>query len=191
MWQEYSAVFRDFDDLTLARWLCQTLGQMQDRAWRLSHPLLAAYRLGAQVANDREIWSKRLATSPPAYADAPCCRAPLVPLFTRDVVESGLICLHCGETAVDFENLPEDLREDISLWGEEYEPIHEVAHWDDAQRKRIGHYEQKFEEAGDKVAGLLAYAGKQFIPRLLESYAAVVWEDQDECLDVLPEDIKF
>jgi hypothetical protein len=27
LWKEYSLVFREFDDLTLARWLAQTLGQ--------------------------------------------------------------------------------------------------------------------------------------------------------------------
>ena len=27
------------------------------------------------------------------------------------------------------------------------------------------------------------------MPPLLESYAAVIWEDQDECLEVRPEDV--
>ena len=71
LWREYSAVFRDFDDLTLARWLAQTLGQLQGRAWRLSHPLLGAYRLAAQLAHDRQIWHKRLATTPHSYSEAP------------------------------------------------------------------------------------------------------------------------
>src|SRR5919205_364008 len=97
LWKEYSLVFREFDDLTLARWLAQTLGQLEGKAWRLSHPLLGAYRLAAQNAHDRQIWFKRLATIPPAYLEAPCCRAPLLPLFTRDVLESGLICQHCGD----------------------------------------------------------------------------------------------
>src|SRR5205807_372527 len=92
LWKEYSLVFHDFDDLTLARWLAQTLGQLEGRVWRLSHPLMGAYRLAAQLAHDRQIWLKRLATAPGAYQESPCCRAPLMPLLTRDVLDSGLIC---------------------------------------------------------------------------------------------------
>jgi hypothetical protein len=51
LWQEYEAVFRDFDDLMLARWMAQTLGQLEGRAWRLSHPLVGAYRLAANHAH--------------------------------------------------------------------------------------------------------------------------------------------
>ena len=53
LWKEYGAVFRDFDDMTLARWLVQTLGQFQGKAWRQSHPLFFAYRLAAQRANEQ------------------------------------------------------------------------------------------------------------------------------------------
>ena len=42
LWKEYSAVFEDFDDLTLARWLAQTLAQLKGRALRFSHPLVGA-----------------------------------------------------------------------------------------------------------------------------------------------------
>src|SRR5438876_11377089 len=94
LWKEYSSVFRDFDDLTLARWLAQTLGQLSGRAWRLSHPLLGAYRLAAQLAHERQIWLKRFATPPAAYREAPCCRAPLLPTFTRAVLDSGSLCRH-------------------------------------------------------------------------------------------------
>jgi hypothetical protein len=52
LWKEYGLAFRDFDDLTLARWL---------------------------------VWLKRLATPPAAYAESPCCHAPMLPLLTRDV----------------------------------------------------------------------------------------------------------
>ncbi|HWI56304.1 MAG TPA: hypothetical protein VNZ22_03705, partial [Bacillota bacterium] len=89
LWKDYSQAFRDWDDLTLARWLAQTLGQLEGRAWRLSHPLVGAYRLAAQVAHDRQIWFKRMATTPHAYRESPCCRAPLLPLLTRDVAETG------------------------------------------------------------------------------------------------------
>lgn len=191
LWREYSAVFRDFDDLTLARWLAQTLGQLQGRAWRLSHPLLGAYRLGAQLAHDRQIWFKRLSTFPPSYPEAPCCRAPLLPLFTRDVLETGLVCQHCGDTCVPFEDIPDELHEQIRSWAERYAPIHAVAHWDDAQRKRAGNYDGKLEEAAEQAEELLEAAGRQIAPKLLEAYPAVVWEDQDECLEVRPEDVEL
>ena len=71
LWQEYSLVFHDFDDLTLARWQAQTLGQLEGRVWRLSHPLLGAYRLAAQTAHDRRL--RRLTPRRPAAA-RPCCR---------------------------------------------------------------------------------------------------------------------
>ena len=77
LWKEYGRAFQDWDDLTLARWLAQTLGELEGRAWRLSHPLVGAYRLAAQIAHDRQIWFKRLATPPAAYAESPCCRAPM------------------------------------------------------------------------------------------------------------------
>src|SRR5215813_3982802 len=97
LWREYSLVFRDFDDLTLGRWLSQTLGQLEGKSWRLSHPLLGAYRLAAQLAHERQIWLKRLATPPAAYLESPCCRAPTLPLLTRDVCDAGLMCQHCNE----------------------------------------------------------------------------------------------
>src|SRR5690349_1697170 len=98
LWKEYSLVFQDFDDLTLARWLAQTLGQLEGKVWRLSHPLLGAYRLAAQLAHERQVWLKRLANPPAAYTEAPCCRAPVLPLLTRDVRDAGLICQHCNDT---------------------------------------------------------------------------------------------
>ena len=106
LWKEYSLVFKEFDDLTLARWLAQTLSQVQGKAWRLSHPLLGAYRLAAQLGHERQIWFKRLTNPPPAYAESPCCRAPMLPLVTRDVREAGLICQHCSETLVPFDEIP-------------------------------------------------------------------------------------
>ena len=189
LWSEYSGAFRDFDDLTLARWMSQTLGQFQGRVWRFSHPLLGAYRLAAQVAHERQVWLKRLANPPAAYADSPCCRAPLLPLFTRDVVESGLVCQHCGGTAVPFEEIPEELQSAAKAWAEEYGEIHAVAHWDDRQRKAVGDYDHALEQAASDAEKLLLNAGREIMPRFLDLYAAVVWEDQDECLEVRPEDL--
>jgi hypothetical protein len=190
LWSEYSLVFRDFDDLTLARWMAQTLGQIEGRGWRFSHPLLGAYRLAAQVGHDRQIWLKRLVRVPGSFSESPCCRAPLLPLFTRDVVESGLGCLHCAETALAFEELPGPAREAIQKWRDKYEPVHAVAHWDDRQRKKVSDYDQAFEDAARAAEKLLGFAGKNLVPILLENYAAVAWEDQDECLEVRPEDIE-
>lgn len=191
LWKEYSLVFRDFDDLTLARWLAQTLGQLEGRVWRLSHPLLGAYRLAAQLAHERQVWLKRLATPPQGYTEAPCCRAPLLPLLTRDVRESGLICQHCNETIVPFEEIPEVLRAEIEGWAAQYGPVHAVAHWDDRQRRGSGNYDQAYDDAADEAERLLGLAGRQIMPKFLEFYPAAVWEDQDECLSVQPEDIEL
>jgi len=188
LWKEYGLAFRDFDDLSLARWLAQTLGQLEGKVWRLSHPLLGAYRLAAQLGHERQIWFKRLATPPPAYTESPCCRAPMLPLLTRDVRDTGLLCQHCGDTLVPFDDVPAALRKDIGTWAEQYAPVHAVAHWDDRQRKSAGDYDRAYENAAKEAEGLLARVGAQLAPRLLEYYAAAVWEDQDECLEVRPED---
>ncbi|MSU20114.1 MAG: hypothetical protein EXS30_01815 [Pedosphaera sp.] len=189
LWTEYSLVFRDFDDLTLARWMAQTLGQLQGGAWRLSHPLLGAYRLAAQLAHERQIWLKRLVNSPAAYPESACCRAPLLPLLTRDVVESGLVCQHCTGTGIEFEHFPEEVVGAIKDWSNEYAPIHAVAHWDDRQRKAVGDYDQAFENAAKEAERLLSFVGGQILPKLLDHFPVVIWEDQDECLEVRPEDI--
>jgi hypothetical protein len=189
LWSEYSDIFRSFDDLTLARWMSQTLGQLQGRVWRFSHPLVGAYRLAAQVAHDRQVWLKRLANPPAAFPEAPCCRAPLLPLFTRDVMESGLICQHCGATAVPVEEISGEIQSIIRPWAEEYAPVHAVAHWEDSQRKSARDYDAAFERAASQAEALLGRAGREIVPRFLEVYPAIVWEDQDECLEVRPEDL--
>jgi hypothetical protein len=189
LWKEYGLGFQDFDDLTLARWLAQTLGQLQGRAWRFSHPLLGAYRLGAQLAHERQVWLKLMVTPPAAYTESGCCRAPMLPLLTRDVRETGLICLHCSETLVPLEEIPASVRGDIESWAAQYAPVHAVAHWDDPQRRRAGDYEGAYERASEEAELLLQHAGASLAPKLLEYYAAVVWEDNDECLEVRPEDV--
>jgi hypothetical protein len=190
LWKEYSLVFQDFDDLTLARWLAQTLGQIEGRVWRVSHPLLGAYRLAAQLAHQRQVWLKRLATPPSAYAEAECCRAPMLPLLTRDVRESGLICQHCTETLVPFDDIPEPLRTELDKWADQYAPVHAVAHWEDRQRK-TGNYDQAYENAATEAERLLGLVAREIMPKFLDFYPAAVWEDQDECLSVQPEDIEL
>jgi len=189
LWKEYSLVFREFDDHTLARWLAQTLGQLEGKAWRLSHPLLGAYRLAAQLGHERQIWFKRLATPPAAYGESPCCRAPMLPLLTRDVRDTGLICQHCNDTLVPYDDVAAAIRGDLETWATQYAPVHAVAHWDDRQRKSAGNYDHAYENAAKEAEALLARAGSRLAPKLLESFAAVVWEDQDECLEVRPEDV--
>jgi len=191
LWREYSRAFKDLDDLTLARWLVQTLGQLQGNAWRNSHPLMGAYRLAAQLAHDRQIRLKRLVTLPTAYVEAACCRSPGLPLLTRDVRESGLICQHCNETLISFEEIPDEVRRDLDSWAEEYAPVHAVAHWDDRQRRSAGNYDRAFENAAQLAEQLLVHAGGILTPKLLDFYPAVVWEDHDECLEVRPEDVQF
>lgn len=189
LWQEYAAIYRDWDDLTLARWLAQTLGQLEGRVWRHTHPLVGAYRLAATIAHDRQIWLKRLATPPAGYAESPCCRAPVLPLLTRDVRTEGLICEHCNEILMPFDEIPADLRALLGGWAEQYEPVHAVAHWDDRQRRHVASYDDAFEAAAKQAEQLLSFAGRELAPKLLESYPAVIWEDQDECLEVRPEDV--
>jgi len=189
LWKEYGRAFRDWDDHTLARWLAQTLGQLAGRAWRVSHPLMESYRLGAQLAHDRQVWFKRLATPPAAYASSPCCRAPLLPLLTRDVKETGLVCVHCSETLVPFDEIPKESQSLLMAWADEYAPVHAVAHWDEARQKSVPNYDRAFEKAAQQAEALLARAGFVLGPHLLEVYPALVWEDHDECLEVRPEDI--
>ena len=191
LWKEYSLVFRDFDDLSLARWLAQTLSQLHGKAWRLSHPLVGAYRLAAQIAHDKHIWFKRLASLPPEYTESPCCRAPMLPLLTRDVKDAGLICQHCNETLVAFEEIPAVAQPELESWVQLYTPVHAVAHWDDKERKAGGDYDRAYEKAATEAENLLRRAGKEIAPRLLEFYPAIIWEDQDECLEVRPEDVKL
>ena len=187
--KEYGAVFQTWDDQTLARWLAQTLGQLEGKSWRLSHPLVFSYRLAAQVANDRQIWNQRLATPPSVYSAAPCCGSPLLPLLTRDIRVEGLICQHCNAILVPFEEIPAEIRPTLEAWAQQYEPVHAVAHWDDRQRRRVGNYDNAYENAAQQAERLLACAGRELAPKLLDFYPAVIWEDQDECLEVRPEEV--
>lgn len=189
LWKEYGAVFRDFDDLTLGRWMSQTLGQLEGRAWRLSHPLLGAYRLAAQVAHQRQVWLKRLANAPASYYPAECCRAPGLPLLTRDVRECGLVCQHCNETLVPFSELPAALVQAFGDWADRYAPVHAVAHWDEEQQKGAGNYDSAFENAAQAAEKLIREAGFELAPRCLGFFPTIVWEDQDECLEVRPENV--
>jgi len=190
LWAEYEEALADFDDLSLGRWMCQTLGQMEGKIWRMSHPLSGTYRLCATLGHKRQIWLKRLASSPAAYMESPCCRAPALPLLTRDVKEEGLLCSHCTTTLAPFAEIPEPVRTRLARWADAYHKVHGVAHWDDDRKRLCADYEQEFEAAAKKAEDLLGQAGQELCPMLLEHYPAIIWEDHDECLEVRPEDIR-
>jgi len=191
LWKEYSLVFRDFDDLTLARWMAQTLGQLSGKVWRLSHPLMGAYRLAAQQAHQRQIWLQRLVTLPAPYSESACCRAPILPLLSRDVREAGLVCQHCHGILVPFDEIPASLKSELERWAGEYAEFHAVAHWDESQQRQAGDYDEAYERAAEQAEKLLRFAGQELAPKLIEFYPTVIWEDQDECLEIRPEDVLF
>ena len=90
------------------------------------------------------------------------CRAPLLPLLTRDVKESGLVCVHCSETLIPFEEIPEDVRPALQAWADEYAPVHGVAHWDERRQKATPNYDRAYEEAAQQAERLLARGGLFF-----------------------------
>jgi hypothetical protein len=189
--QEYGRVFKTWDDTTLARWMAQTLSQFEGQVWRYSHPLMRSYQLAAAQGHERGTWLTRLAKAPAGYPESPCCRAPLLPLFTRDVKEAGLICVHCGGTAVPWEEIDSELRTRLEKWASEYEPVHHVAHWDEREQASVVDYDKAYEAAATQAEVLLAQAAVKILPAFLEDFPAIVWEDQDECLEVLPQDIEI
>ena len=138
LWMGYSQVFLEMDDLSLARWMAQTLGQLSGHAWRLSHPLLQTYELAAHTAHDRQIWLKGMAIIPAEYSAAECCRAPLLPVLSRDVFDVGLVCKHCGETCVKLDDLPGEMMQVFDTWSTCYDKAHSVAHWEDDGRLPTG-----------------------------------------------------
>ncbi len=78
---------------------------------------------------------------------------------------------------------------DLRRWADQYSPVHAVAHWDEDKRRQTADYDNALEEAAVQAEKLLGVLGQQIAPKLLEHYPAIVWEDQDECLEVRPEDI--
>jgi hypothetical protein len=189
LWKEYTDVFMEMDDLTLARWMAQTLGQFAGRVWRLSHPLLLTYELAARAAHDRQIWLKGMGIVPADYIPAECCRAPLFPVLSRDVAEVGLVCKHCGEACVHPEDLPVEMKSSLIEWAEKYEKVHSVAHWEEDGIKLPHDYDRQLEKAAIKAEKYLLENGDKLALDLLDYYPAVAWEDQDECLAVRPEDL--
>lgn len=189
LWEHYRASIQDYDDLTLARWIAQTLGQLKGKVWRLSHPLVGLHRLLASTAHQRAVRVGRLARVPEDFPVCPHCGAPLLPLVTRDSGVDGLICESCGGVAVTVEEMPEPLRGLLADWSQRYRPVHDVAHWEDAQRRQCPDYERAYQDAAEQAEQLLLELSGEILPQALEHYPAIVWEDHDECLDVRPDDI--
>ena len=52
-----------------------------------------------------------------------------------------------------------------------------------------GNYDETFEKAATDAEKYLRSAALEILPAFLEYYPAIVWEDQDECLEVEPKDI--
>ena len=113
----------------------------------------------------------------------------MLPLFTRDVLNSGLVCPHCGGTAVEFGEIPKALRERTEEWAEDYANAHAVAHYDEKQMRAVSDYDELFEKAAGDAEKFLRTAATELLPQFLEYYPAILWEDHDECLDVEPGDI--
>jgi hypothetical protein len=191
LWKEYGELFEAYDDLTLARWMSQTLGQISGRILRYSHPIIGAYRMAAIIGQDRSIWHKRLVAIPPGYVESECCRAPVLPLFTREIADCGLICEHCNETLVKFEDMPNELKSPTERWANDYDTYHDVAHWSDAKRKACTDYQVERNAAANVCRQFLAKAVKDILPAYLDHYPVLLWEDQDECLDIKPEEIEL
>jgi hypothetical protein len=101
----------------------------------------------------------------------------------------GLVCQHCSETAVPFEEIPAELLDPVKKWGAEYGRVHSIAHWDDRERRTVPDYQATLENAASDAERLLKFAHANILPRFLDFYPAIIWEDQDECLEVRPDDL--
>ena len=88
-----------------------------------------------------------------------------------------------------FEEIAAVLQPDLRAWAESYRPVHAVAHQEDPQPTFTPGREHSLETAAREAEKLLAVMGQQIAPRFLDWYPVIIWEDQDECLEVRPEDL--
>ena len=184
--------FAEFDDLTSRAGWRKPWASCKARVWRAVAPVFGRLPPSPRGWDTTARSGLQTVGHPPAaYPESPCCRAPFLPLLTRDVRETGLICQHCDDTLVPFEEFPADLQTDLGKWAAQYADVHGVAHWDERQRRSCGDYDRAYDEAAKQAERLLGQMGALWAPRLLELYPAVVWEDHDECLDVRPEDVDW
>lgn len=189
LWDEYGQFLNSWDDLTLSRWISQTLGQIEGHVWRASHPLVGVFRLAAVAAHRRGIPLRRHARIPDAYQVSECCGMPLLPLVTRDVLENGLICPFCDQRLLGLQDLSYGLGSSLGSWAEAYAKVHEIAHWSEEEKRQHGDYDRAFNQAAQQAEDLLAELATEILPPFLEEYPAVIWEDHDECLDIRTDDI--
>jgi hypothetical protein len=190
LWEEYRSFLNGFDDPTLARWIAQIIGQLNGGIWRASHPLCGVFRLGAFTAHQRGLRPARHARIPEDFREAACCGAPMIPLFTRDIVERGFVCPFCDGTVMSLDELPEPSRAIVQGWAENYDRVHSVAHWDDRKKLSVRSFEEELEKAAEQASLLWVELVDQILPTLIpEIFPAIIWEDQDECLDIRPEDL--
>jgi hypothetical protein len=52
-----------------------------------------------------------------------------------------------------------------------------------------GNYEEVFEKAAGQAEEALRKAALEILPQFLEYFPTLLWEDQDDCLEVEPRDI--
>ena len=88
-----------------------------------------------------------------------------------------------------FEEIPEAFRTRFERWANQYEEAHQVAHWDDKQRRKSKDYDAAFEDAAQDAEKLLIEAAPEFMPTLLDSYPAGIGEEQGESLEIRPQDV--
>ncbi len=190
LWEEYRLIFDGFDDPSLARFMAQLLGQINGGIWRASHPICGLLRLAAHTCHQRGLRVGRHARVPEGYEAAACCGAPVLPLFTRDVLERGFICTFCDGTLMSLDDLPAEQKEVVGVWARQYAEVHDVAHWDERQRAATGDYEEVYNRAAQQGTEMWVELVDNILPTLVpEIFPAVIWEDQDECLDIRPEDL--
>jgi hypothetical protein len=189
IWGEHLQAFKTWDDLGLARWLNQTLGQLHDHCWRASHPLVMVYRLAAAIAYQRDLWNRRIFPMNEKFSEAACCGSPAIPFVSFEIATHGIYCSCCGSVLEDVGQLPGNLPERFKQWARKYDPLHEIAHFDEVRQRASSSYEEELNHAANDASPLLAELGYQLAPQLLGLYPVVIWEDSDHCLDILPEEI--
>ncbi len=189
LWEEHRKWLDDYDDLTLVRMRSQILSQMCGGVWRLSHPLVGMHRLVSRTLNKRGTHIQWIQSIPSGYTEAACCGAPLVPLITRDLVEGGIYCEACGQTALHLADLPPEVSFSFRRWAESYATVHDVAHMSEEEVATAKDYEADFQAAAEQAEDELMFLGTTILPHCVSAFSCIVWQDHDECLRIWPEDL--
>ena len=192
LWKEYSLGFRDFDDLTLA-----TLAGPNARpACRQD---LAAFASAAR----RLPPGRAVGPRAPDLAQAPGCdparllRIALLPRADVAVADArrargGLDLPALQRDARPVRGNPRRACKAIWRTGPRVTPRSTRSPTGTiASAKPPATTTTPTKPPPRKPNGCSREAGRQLAPRLLEFYPAAVWEDQDECLEVRPEDVRL